>query len=73
LLASCEGDGSNGDSVRAYAIPDREPVALSPPVDFGGPVTAMWTDAEGRAVTTISRNTQTGNYDVYRLAIVCNQ
>jgi hypothetical protein len=73
LLASREGDGASGDSVRAYAIPDREPVALSAPLDFSGPVTAMWTDADDRTVTTISRNAQTGNYDVYRLAIVCNQ
>jgi hypothetical protein len=73
VLASREGDGASGDSVRAFAISDREPVALSAPVDFAGPVTAMWTDAEGRNVTTISRNAQTENYDVYRLAIVCNQ
>jgi hypothetical protein len=73
VLASRDGDGSNGDSIRAYAIPDREPVALSAPVDFNGPVTAMWTAADGRDVTTISHNTQTGNYDVFRLAIVCSQ
>jgi len=72
VLASRE-DGASGDSVRAYAIPDREPVALSAPVDFNGPVTAMWTGADGHDVTTISRNPQTGNFDVYRLAIVCNQ
>jgi hypothetical protein len=73
VLASRAGDGANGDSVRAFAIPDREPVALSAPVDFSGPVTAMWPGADDRNVTTISRNPQTGTYDVYRLAIVCNQ
>ncbi len=73
LLASRDGDGSNGDSVRAYAIPDREPVALSVPMDFSGPVTAMWPDSDGHSVVTVSRNSQTGNYDVFRLAIVCNQ
>jgi hypothetical protein len=72
VLATRPGDNS-GDSVRAFEFADREPIAVSPAVDFAGGVTALWTEAKGGSAIAVSRNAETGNYEAFRLAIACNQ
>jgi hypothetical protein len=72
VLATRPGDNS-GDSVRAFEFPDREPIAVSPAVDFAGGVTALWTEAKGGSAIAVSRNAETGTYEAFRLAIACNQ
>jgi len=72
VLATRAGDNS-GDSIRAFEFPDREPIAVSPAVDFSGGVTALWTEAKGGSAVAVARNTETGNYEAFRLAIACNQ
>ncbi len=72
VLATRAGDDS-GDSVRAYEFPDRDPVAVSEPLDFGGGITALWTEAKGGTAIAVSRNAETGNYEAFRLAVACGQ
>ncbi len=72
VLATRAGDES-GDAVRAYEFPDREPVPVSEPVEFGGGVTALWTEGKGGTVIAVSRNAETGNYEAFRLAVACSQ
>lgn len=72
VLATRSGDNS-GDSVLAFEFPDREPIAVSPAIDFSGGVTALWTDLKGSSAIAVSRNAETGNYEAFRLAIACNQ
>jgi hypothetical protein len=62
-----------GDSVRAYEFPDRDPVAVSPAIDFSGPVTALWTESRGDTAIAVARNRETGSYEAYRLAMACGQ
>jgi hypothetical protein len=61
------------DSVRAYDFPDREALAVSPPLAFDGPVTALWEEANGSDAIAISQNLETGAYEAYRLTITCGQ
>lgn len=61
------------DSVRAYEFPDRDPVAVSPAVDFPGPVTALWTESRGDSAIAVAKNRDTGNYEAFRLAMACGQ
>jgi hypothetical protein len=70
LATSSDG---NADSVRAYEFPDRDPVAVTAPTEFSGAITALWTEAKGDAAIAVVRNRETGNYEVYRLAVVCSQ
>ncbi len=72
VLATQFGDGS-ADSVRAYELPDRDPIAVSEAVDFSGGITALWTEAKGGTAVAVSRNSETGNYEAFRLAVVCGQ
>jgi hypothetical protein len=72
VLATRTGDDS-GDAVRAYEFPDREPVPVSEPLEFGGGVTALWTEGKGGTAIAVSRNAETGNYEAFRLAVACGQ
>jgi len=48
-------------------------VGVSPAVDFGGPITALWTEARGDTAIAVDRNRETGSYEAFRLAITCSQ
>jgi len=72
VLATRPGYNS-GDSVRAFEFPDRDPVAVSPSLDFSGGITALWTEAKGGSAIAVSRNAETGNYEAFRLAVACSQ
>lgn len=72
-LLATGSDAASGDSVRAFEIPDRDPVAVSAPVDFPGPISALWTESRGDTAVAVTKNPATGNYEAFRLAVACNQ
>jgi len=72
LLVAGDGDGA-GETVKAFEIADREPIAVSPPAEFGGGITALWTDSDGTGAIAVSQNSGTGKYEAYRLSITCSQ
>jgi len=78
LLVSDTGDLSpdnQRDRLRAFEIPDRDPVAVSSPLEFDGPITALWPDASlTSAVAIIKREDKredTGQYEANRISITC--
>jgi hypothetical protein len=70
VLATENGD-SRSDTVRAFEFPDRDPIAVSQPADFGGPITALWAESSGNGAIAVSRNSETGRYEAFRLTITC--
>ncbi|HWZ83543.1 MAG TPA: hypothetical protein VNW47_13005 [Terriglobales bacterium] len=70
LLVSENGEPSQ-DSLRAFEIPDREPVAASAPVEFDGPIVALWTESGGNGAIAIVKREDTGWYEAYRISIAC--
>ena len=72
VLATQPGE-TRMDSVRAYEFADRDPVAVSQPVNFGGGITALWTETKGATAIVIARNAERRNYEAFRLAIACGQ
>jgi hypothetical protein len=61
------------DSLHAYEFPDRDPVAVSPAIDFPGPITALWTESRGDTAIAVAKNRETGSYEAYRVAMACGQ
>lgn len=61
------------DTVTAYDIIDREATVASQAMDFGGRITALWSDTDGTSAFAVSRNSETGKYEAYRISLVCNQ
>jgi hypothetical protein len=64
---------AGGDSVRAFELPDRDPVAVTSSLDFDGALTALWTEGSGTTALAVVENSITGKYDAFRLAITCGQ
>ncbi len=62
---------SRRDSLRAYEFHDREPVAVSPPIDFDGSIVTLWAESSGQSATAIVKN-KTGWYEAYRVSLSCN-
>ncbi|MFZ0860174.1 MAG: hypothetical protein WCA27_00890 [Candidatus Sulfotelmatobacter sp.] len=75
LATSSEASAEEGagDSVRAYEFPDRDPVAVSTAIDFSGSITTLWTEAKADTAIAVAKNRETGNYEAFRLAVVCSQ
>jgi hypothetical protein len=71
LLISDSGN-SIRDNLRAFEIPDRDPVAVSSAVDFDGQIVALWPENTGSAAIAIVRRETTGWYEAYRVSISCN-
>jgi hypothetical protein len=73
-VLATSSEEANGDWVRAFEFPDRDPVAVSGVVEFpGGVVTALWTEAKADTAVAVVRNRETGSYDAFRLAVACSQ
>jgi len=70
LATSTSGDG---DSVRAYEFPDRDPVAVSPTMEFSGEVSALWTESRGDSAIAVVNSRETKSYEAYRLGVACSQ
>ena len=73
LLVTGISDGDTADVVRAFEIADREPVEVARPMEFEGPITSLWTAADGNSATAVVRNLKTGKYDAFELGITCGQ
>jgi hypothetical protein len=70
LLVSENGEPAQ-DSLRAFEISDRDPVAASAPVEFDGAIVALWPDGSGNSAIAIVKRADTGWYEAYRISIAC--
>jgi len=59
------------DQVKAFEIPDREPIPVSSPAKFDGHITALWAASDSTTVIAVSHASGTGHYEAYQLAIDC--
>ncbi len=71
ILVSAAGDGS--ESLRAYEIPDREPVLMSAALNFEGPISALWSSIDGTTVNAVMHNTTGGRYEAYSISVACGR
>jgi hypothetical protein len=63
------------DTLRAFEIPDREPVAVSAALEFDGRITALWSDSTSNAAVAIVKRddklTDAGQYEANRITVSC--
>ena len=72
-LLATSSDASSPDSLQAFEIPDREPLAVSQKLTPDGPITALWPAQDGASATAVIRNSETGNYEALLLTLTCGQ
>lgn len=73
VLATHGGESGEADSVQAFEITDGQPAAASAPVEFSGPVTALWTAPGNDGAVAVVRDLKKGTYAAYRLSISCSR
>ena len=71
-VLATNADEQTGDSVRAYELPDRDPIAVTALIAFPGKVSALWTEASGDNAIAVAKNPETRSYEAYRLTVACN-
>lgn len=72
ILATEKGAGAH-DTLTAFEVADREPVVVSPPVEFSGSISALWADADSSTAIVIVPNSEAGKYEAYRISPTCGQ
>jgi hypothetical protein len=72
ILASSNSSEAS-DSIKAFEIADRDPVAVSEPLEFDGVITALWTQADGSGAVAVLKDARKGAYEAYQLTIACGQ
>jgi len=72
ILATAETRGSH-DTLTGFEVADREPVAMSAPIEFTGRISALWPDADSGTAIAIMQNAETGKYEAYRISPTCGQ
>jgi len=70
VLVSETGD-TERDGLRAFEIPDRDPIAVSSAAEFDGRIIVLWPEISGNGATTIVRRKDTGWYEAYRVSVSC--
>jgi hypothetical protein len=65
------GDRESADTVTLYDLIQAVPIRVSEPVEFAGPVTALWPSRDGAVVVT--RNPATHTYEAYGLSADCGR
>jgi hypothetical protein len=70
MLISESGD-TERDGLRAFEIPDRDPVVVSAAAELDGRIVALWPESSGNGAAAIVRRKDTGWYEAYRVSISC--
>lgn len=74
ILASGNGDWTQPDSIQGYALTDLEGQAAvsGSPVEFDGPVLALYREGKQSAARAVVHNLKTGNYEAYIVTATCS-
>jgi len=71
LLVSGAGDFTEKDTLRGMEAQNGVLVAAGTPLEFNGPITALWTAREGNAAVAVSKNLTTEKYEAFTVSITC--
>jgi hypothetical protein len=70
-----ERGDADRDSLRAFEIPDRDPVAVSAAVEFEGQIVALWPESSGNGAAAIVKRIEKRKdrewYEAYRVSLSC--
>jgi len=72
ILASAAGDWTEPDRLRSYDVSgDAPPRPDSEPLEFPGPILALWPSLNGSTARVVSKNLQTGAYEASIVSVAC--
>jgi hypothetical protein len=71
ILATGAGDYSVPDNLHSYEWNGAGPALNADPLEFSGPITAIWAAASGTEASVVSRNVKNGRYEAYVVTANC--
>ena len=71
VLVSGPGDWTVRDTLRMYRVTDHQAATVGQPVEFSGPILALWPAEDGKSGRVVSRNLQTGMYEASIVSVSC--
>jgi hypothetical protein len=71
VLATSTSGAAEPDTLQAFEIVDRQPLPVSPALEFSGPITALWSAQDGATAVAVARNLKTGRYAAFSVSISC--
>jgi hypothetical protein len=71
VLATAPGDWTQLDRLQTYEIASVTAAPVGDPIEFAGPILALWPSEDGTQVRAVSRNLETGMYEASILSISC--
>lgn len=72
VLVNSNTDGPK-DTLRAFELPDRDPVAVSQALEFPGPITALWVDSSSASAVAVTQDFQGERYEAFRITLSCGR
>lgn len=71
ILASAPGDWTVTDRLQSYDVEHGAATASGEPLEFAGPILAMWPTLDAKAVRVVSKNLKTGEYEASIVSVSC--
>ena len=72
MLMTGAGDFTQRDSLQLMDAPSGAlAAAATAPIEFSGPITALWTARDGKIATAVSKNLSTGKYEAFTISVTC--
>jgi hypothetical protein len=71
VLVSGTGDWTALDTLRIYRVADHQAATVGQPLEFSGPILALWPAEDGKSARVVSRNLQTGMYEASIVSVSC--
>lgn len=73
VLVTGTGDWTQPDRIQTYEIRDQQATKVGHPLDFPGPILALWPSNDMRSARVVSRNLQTGMYEASVVSVTCGK
>ena len=71
VLFSGTSDYTQSDFLRAGDLEGSAVVPVSPPLDFPGPITALWAAGDSSTAIAVAKNLGTGRYEAFSISLSC--
>jgi hypothetical protein len=71
VLVTGAGDWMARDTLQIYRVADHQAATVGQPLEFSGPILALWPAEDGKSVRVVSRNLQTGLYEASIVSVSC--
>ena len=73
VLVVIPGENDRPDSIQAYRISAHRAVAMSPPTQLSGTVTAMWLETGRAAIVLVCHNPSAERYEAFEISATCGR